>query len=38
MSVTGPSRQLRRMQWVAVILVTAAIALNYMDRSDARDR
>jgi MFS family permease len=33
MSVTGPSRQLRRMQWVAIILVTAAIALNYMDRS-----
>ena len=29
----GPSRQLRRMQWVAIILVTAAIALNYMDRS-----
>ena len=33
MSVTGPSRQLRRMQWIAIILVTAAIALNYMDRS-----
>jgi MFS family permease len=33
MSVIGPSRQLRRMQWVAIILVTAAIALNYMDRS-----
>src|SRR5580698_1764863 len=33
MSVTGPSRQLRRMQWVAIVLVTAAIALNYMDRS-----
>ena len=33
MSVTGPSRQLRRMQWMAIILVTAAIALNYMDRS-----
>jgi MFS family permease len=30
---TGPSRQLRRMQWIAIILVTAAIALNYMDRS-----
>ena len=29
----GPSRQLRRMQWVAIVLVTAAIALNYMDRS-----
>src|SRR3984957_3307231 len=29
----GPSRQLRRMQWIAIILVTAAIALNYMDRS-----
>lgn len=33
MSGIGPSRQLRRMQWVAIILVTAAIALNYMDRS-----
>ena len=33
MPATGPSRQLRRMQWVAIILVTAAIALNYMDRS-----
>jgi len=33
MSVTGPSPQLRRMQWVAIVLVTAAIALNYMDRS-----
>jgi MFS family permease len=33
MSGTGPSRQLRRMQWVAIVLVTAAIALNYMDRS-----
>jgi MFS family permease len=33
MSGTGPSRQLRRMQWIAIILVTAAIALNYMDRS-----
>src|ERR1700712_247127 len=33
MPVTGPSRQLRRMQWVAIALVTAAIALNYMDRS-----
>ncbi len=31
--MSGPSRQLRRMQWVAIILVTAAIALNYMDRS-----
>jgi MFS family permease len=29
----GPSRHLRRMQWVAIILVTSAIALNYMDRS-----
>jgi MFS family permease len=29
----GPSSQLRRMQWVAIVLVTAAIALNYMDRS-----
>jgi len=33
MSTTGPSHQLRRMQWVAIVLVTAAIALNYMDRS-----
>lgn len=33
MSANGPSRQLRRMQWIAIILVTAAIALNYMDRS-----
>src|ERR1700750_3056304 len=33
MPATGPSRQLRRMQWVAIILVHAAIALNYMDRS-----
>jgi len=33
MSVNGPSPQLRRMQWVAIVLVTAAIALNYMDRS-----
>jgi MFS family permease len=30
---TGPSPRLRRMQWVAIALVTAAIALNYMDRS-----
>jgi MFS family permease len=33
MSAAGPSRQLRRMQWIAIILVTAAIAMNYMDRS-----
>jgi len=33
MPQAGPSRQLRRMQWIAIILVTAAIALNYMDRS-----
>jgi len=33
MSGTRPSRQLRRMQWIAIALVTAAIALNYMDRS-----
>jgi MFS family permease len=33
MSIIGPSPQLRRMQWIAIILVTAAIALNYMDRS-----
>lgn len=33
MPVNGPSRQFRRMQWIAIVLVTAAIALNYMDRS-----
>ena len=33
MPAVGPSRQLRRMQWIAIILVTAAIAMNYMDRS-----
>ena len=33
MPVPTPSRQLRRMQWIAIALVTAAIALNYMDRS-----
>ncbi len=33
MPATGPSSRLRRMQWIAIILVTAAIALNYMDRS-----
>lgn len=33
MPVKGPSRQLRRMRWIAIILVTAAIAFNYMDRS-----
>ncbi|HLJ05132.1 MAG TPA: MFS transporter [Acetobacteraceae bacterium] len=33
MSITGPSPRLRRMQWIAIVLVTAAIALNYMDRS-----
>ncbi len=33
MSAVGPSRQLRRMQWIAIVLVTAAIAMNYMDRS-----
>src|SRR6201996_9653932 len=33
MSITGPSPRLRRMQWIAILLVTAAIALNYMDRS-----
>jgi len=33
MPTIGPSRQLRRMQWIAIVLVTAAIALNYMDRS-----
>lgn len=33
MPPSGPSPQLRRMQWVAIVLVTAAIAMNYMDRS-----
>ena len=33
MPAAGPSPHLRRMQWIAIILVTAAIALNYMDRS-----
>src|SRR5581483_3163128 len=33
MPETGPSSRLRRMQWIAIILVTGAIALNYMDRS-----
>jgi len=33
MPTEKPSPQLRRMQWIAIILVTAAIALNYMDRS-----
>ncbi len=33
MPATGPSRRLRRMQWIAIVLVTAAIAMNYMDRS-----
>ena len=33
MPTNRPSPQLRRMQWIAIILVTAAIALNYMDRS-----
>src|ERR1700735_4600683 len=33
MPVIGPARRLRRMQWIAIVLVTAAIALNYMDRS-----
>jgi MFS family permease len=33
MPAIGPSPRLRRMQWIAIILVTAAIALNYMDRS-----
>jgi MFS family permease len=33
MPATGPSPRLRRMQWIAIVLVTAAIALNYMDRS-----
>jgi MFS family permease len=33
MSNTGPSPRMRRMQWTAIALVTAAIALNYIDRS-----
>jgi MFS family permease len=33
MPANRPSPRLRRMQWIAIILVTAAIALNYMDRS-----
>ncbi|MBV9829523.1 MAG: MFS transporter [Alphaproteobacteria bacterium] len=33
MAERKPSAKLRRMQWVAIALVTAAIALNYMDRS-----
>lgn len=33
MPTNGPSPRLRRMQWIAIILVTAAIAMNYMDRS-----
>src|SRR5580700_6479517 len=33
MTVSAISPRLRRMQWIAIILVTAAIALNYMDRS-----
>jgi len=30
---TGPSPRLRRVRWIAIALVTAAIALDYMDRS-----
>jgi sugar phosphate permease len=33
MAVLSVSPRMRRMQWTAIILVTAAIALNYMDRS-----
>jgi MFS family permease len=33
MPAPTPSPKLRRMQWIAIVLVTAAIALNYMDRS-----
>ncbi len=33
MAVSPISRRMRRMQWIAVGLVTAAIALNYIDRS-----
>ena len=33
MAVTPISPRMRRMQWIAIALVTAAIALNYVDRS-----
>ena len=33
MAVSPVSPRMRRMQWIAVGLVTAAIALNYVDRS-----
>ena len=33
MTVSAISPRMRRMQWIAVGLVTAAIALNYIDRS-----
>ncbi len=33
MPTPKPSPRLRRMQWTAMALITAAIALNYMDRS-----
>src|ERR1700683_1543669 len=33
MAVSPISPRMRRMQWIAIALVTAAIALNYVDRS-----
>jgi hypothetical protein len=33
MSSSVTSRRMRRMQWIAIDLVTAAIASNYVDRS-----
>jgi sugar phosphate permease len=33
MTVSTVSRKMRRMQWIAIGLATAAIALNYIDRS-----
>ncbi len=33
MTVTAVSKRMRRMQWIAIGLATAAIALNYVDRS-----
>src|SRR4051794_24520170 len=33
MTVSAISPRMRRMQWIAVGLATAAIALNYIDRS-----
>ena len=33
MTVSAISPRMRRMQWIAIALATAAIALNYIDRS-----